>query len=168
MSKQYMTISNGFETITIKTNSERAIKIAIKKLNYWIGGAIKSITIKGNVIKYTYTDEPQCWGYWQPTSKDRVEIIENTFETAEVVEAPVAEVVEAPAAEVVEAPAAEVVEVVEAPAAEVVIEISETVAVVTPVTIEAIRAKWDAYGRDFARRHHEAIAAIRAAEEAKR
>jgi hypothetical protein len=152
MSKQYMTISNGFETITIKTNSERAIKIAIKKLNYWIGGAIKSITIKGNVIKYTYTDEPQCWGYWQPTSKDRVEIIENTFETAEVVE-----VVEAPAAEVVEAPAAEVV-----------IEISETVAVVTPVTIEAIRAKWDAYGRDFARRHHEAIAAIRAAEEAKR
>ena len=59
-------------------------------------------------------------------------------------------------------------EVVEAPAAEVVIEISETVAVVTPVTIEAIRAKWDAYGRDFARRHHEAIAAIRAAEEAKR
>jgi hypothetical protein len=160
MSKQYMTISNGFETITIKTNSERAIKIAIKKLNYWIGGAIKSITIKGNVIKYTYTDEPQCWGYWQPTSKDRVEIIENTFETAEV-----AEVVEAPAAEVVEAPAAEVVE---APAAEVVVEISETVAVVTPVTIEAIRAKWDAYGRDFARRHHEAIAAIRAAEEAKR
>jgi hypothetical protein len=160
MSKQYMTISNGFETITIKTNSERAIKIAIKKLNYWIGGAIKSITIKGNVINYTYTDEPQCWGYWQPTSKDRVEIIENTFETAEVVE-----VVEAPAAEVVEAPAAEVVE---APAAEVVIEISETVAVVTPVTIEAIRAKWDAYGRDFARRHHEAIAAIRAAEEAKR
>jgi len=152
MSKQYMTISNGFETITIKTNSERAIKIAIKKLNYWIGGAIKSITIKGNVIKYTYTDEPQCWGYWQPTSKDRVEIIENTFETAEV-----AEVVEAPAAEVVEAPAAEVV-----------VEISETVAVVTPVTIEAIRAKWDAYGRDFARRHHEAIAAIRAAEEAKR
>jgi hypothetical protein len=162
MSKQYMTISNGFETITIKTNSERAIKIAIKKLNYWIGGAIKSITIKGNVIKYTYTDEPQCWGYWQPTSKDRVEIIENTFETAEVVEAPVAEVVEAPAAE------APVAEVVEAPAAEVVIEISETVAVVTPVTIEAIRAKWDAYGRDFARRHHEAIAAIRAAEEAKR
>ncbi len=59
-------------------------------------------------------------------------------------------------------------EVVEAPAAEVVVEISETVAVVTPVTIEAIRAKWDAYGRDFARRHHEAIAAIRAAEEAKR
>jgi hypothetical protein len=152
MSKQYMTISNGFETITIKTNSERAIKIAIKKLNYWIGGAIKSITIKGNVIKYTYTDEPQCWGYWQPTSKDRVEIIENTFETAEVVE-----VVEVPAAEVIEAPAAEVV-----------VEISETVAVVTPVTIEAIRAKWDAYGRDFARRHHEAIAAIRAAEGAKR
>jgi hypothetical protein len=71
----------------------------------------------------------------------------------------------AKSAEVVEAPAAEVVE---APAAEVVVEISETVAVVTPVTIEAIRAKWDAYGRDFARRHHEAIAAIRAAEEAKR
>jgi hypothetical protein len=74
-------------------------------------------------------------------------------------------VVEAPVAEVVEAPVAEVVE---APVAEVVVEISETVAVVTPVTIEAIRAKWDAYGRDFARRHHEAIAAIRAAEEAKR
>ncbi len=152
MSKQYMTISNGFETITIKTNSERAIKIAIKKLNDWIGGAIKSISINGNVIKYTYTDEPQYWGYWQPTLTNSVTITENTFETAEVVE-----VVEAPAAEVVEAPAAEVV-----------IEISETVAVVTPVTIEAIRAKWDAYGRDFARRHHEAIAAIRAAEEAKR
>jgi hypothetical protein len=58
---------------------------------------------------------------------------------------------------------APVAEVVEAPVAEVVVEISETVAVVTPVTIEAIRAKWDAYGRDFARRHHEAIAAIRAA-----
>ena len=115
MSKQYMTIQFSDRTATVKTNSEKAIKMAIKKIySGLIGeGAVKTIEIKGNVIKFTYTEEKQFWGYWQPTSTGRVTIIENTFtteETAEVVEAPATEVVEAPAVEVVEAPAAEVVE----------------------------------------------------------
>lgn len=97
MSKQYMTISNGETTITIRTNSERAIKSAIKKLEGdFIGGSVKSISIKGSVIKYTYTDAPQSWGYWQSTSTSHVTIVENTFEVEQVVE-----VVEAPAVEVV-------------------------------------------------------------------
>jgi hypothetical protein len=97
MSKQYMTISNGDQTITIRTNSEHAIKSAIKKLEGdFIGGSVKSISIKGSIIKYTYTDAPQSWGYWQSTSTSHVTIVENTFEVeqvAEVIEAPVVEVV---------------------------------------------------------------------------
>ena len=99
MSKQYMTISNGENTITIRTNSERAIKNAIKKLEGdFIGGSVKTITIVGNVIKYTYTDAPQYWGQWQAMSKSRVYIVENTFE---VETDEVAEVIETPATEVV-------------------------------------------------------------------
>ena len=106
MSKQYMTIQYSDRTVTIKTNSEKAIKMAIKKIyGGLIGeGSVKSIEIKGNVIKFTYTEEKQFWGYWQPTSTGRVTIIENTFvteETAEVVEAPVAEVVAEDTAEVI-------------------------------------------------------------------
>ena len=97
MSKQYMTISNGDQTITIRTNSEHAIKSAIKKLEGdFIGGSVKSISIKGSIIKYTYTDAPQSWGYWQSTSTSHVTIVENTFEVEQVVE-----VIEAPAVEVV-------------------------------------------------------------------
>jgi hypothetical protein len=105
MIKQYMTISNGDQTITIRTNSEHAIKSAIKKLEGdFIGGSVKSISIKGSIIKYTYTDAPQSWGYWQSTSTSHVTIVENTFEVeqvAEVIEAPVAPVIEAPVVEVV-------------------------------------------------------------------
>jgi len=97
-----MTISNGDQTITIRTNSEHAIKSAIKKLEGdFIGGSVKSISIKGSIIKYTYTDAPQSWGYWQSTSTSHVTIVENTFEVAEVIESPVVEVVEAPVVEVV-------------------------------------------------------------------
>ena len=139
MSKQYMTITGAVkgETVTIKTNSERAIKTAIKKLEWHIGGDIKTVKINGNVIKFTYTNEPTNWGMWQPEYSGCVYIVENTFETAEVVE------VEAPAAEVVEvAPAAEVVETTIAP-----IKLN-----VTEGKTKAERdAWWGEFMRDYAR-----------------
>jgi hypothetical protein len=166
MSKQYMTISNGETTITIRTNSEHAIKSAIKKLEGdFIGGSVKSISIKGSVIKYTYTDAPQSWGYWQSTSTSHVTIVENTFEVEQVVE-----VVEAPAVEVVKAPA---VEVVKAPAVEVVAEQVEvkteqgivTVDIIAAATVEAVaeQVATDAYtagcdAKFFAKTHAARIA----------
>ena len=147
MSKQYMTITNnsGEETVTIKTNSDKAIKMAIKKLySGLIGdGAVKTIEIKGNVIKFTYTEEAAYWGYWQPTSTGRVYIVENTFVTEET-----AEVIDAPAAEVVEAPVAEVVEVeAEAPVAEVIDAEAHTVT----MSVEEKRAAWDIFVKEWAK-----------------
>lgn len=151
MSKQYMTISNGETTITIRTNSEHAIKSAIKKLEGdFIGGSVKSISIKGSVIKYTYTDAPQSWGYWQSTSTSHVTIVENTFE------------VEAPAVEVVEAPAAEVVaEQVEVKTEQGIV----TVDILAAATVEAVaeQVATDAYtagcdAKFFARTHAARIA----------
>ena len=134
---QYMTIQYSDRTATIKTNSEKAIKMAIKKIyGGLIGeGSVKSIEIKGNVIKFTYTEEKQFWGYWQPTSTGRVTIIENTFATEETAE------------------------VVEAPAAEVITE-EHTVT----MSVEEKRAAWDIFVKEWAKGHAEDIHAIRAAE----
>ena len=166
MSKQYMTISNGENTITIRTNSERAIKNAIKKLEGdFIGGSVKTITIVGNVIKYTYTDAPQYWGQWQATSKSRVYIVENTFE---VETAEVAEVIETPAAEVIETPAAEVVaEQVEVKTEQGIV----TVDIIAAATVEQVaeQVATEAYtaGADakfFAKTHAARIASAAGAE----
>jgi len=89
MSKQYMTIQFGQRTVTVKTNSEKAIKNALGKVYQSTHGTVKSFVIKGNVIEFEATTQKEKFGYWKPTDTYRARIIENTFvaeETVEVVE----------------------------------------------------------------------------------
>lgn len=138
MSKQYMTIQFGQRTVTVKTNSEKAIKNALGKVYQSTHGTVKSFVIKGDVIEFEATTQKEKFGYWKPTDTYRARIIENTFATEET-------------AEVVEAPATEVVEV-------------STEEHTVTMTVEEKRAAWDIFVKEWAKGHAEDIHAIRAAE----
>ena len=96
MSKQYMTIQYKNQTITIRTNSERAIKNAISKIALADNETCIKATVMGNEIRFVYQFTSQVGKAATSKYVGFVAIIENTFEVEQV-----AEVIEAPAVEVV-------------------------------------------------------------------